>query len=72
MSKLLCKMKHGLQKVRESLVLKEVWVLKQPKQEISFSKEEPPQPLLEQIRKGLFPSLLQATQNLKPKKEEAL
>jgi hypothetical protein len=29
-----------------------------------FSKEESPQSLLEQIRKELFPSLLQATQNL--------
>lgn len=34
-----------------------------------FSKEESPQSLFEEIRKELFPSLLQATQNLKPEQE---
>jgi len=34
-----------------------------------FSKEESPQSLFDQIRKELFPSLLQATQNLKSEQE---
>jgi hypothetical protein len=34
-----------------------------------FSKEESPQPLFEQIRKELFPSLLQATRSLKSEQE---
>jgi len=53
-----------LSKRLPTLLTKLVETLGQP-----FSKEESPQSLFEQLRKELFPSVLQATQNLKPEQE---